>query len=332
MATRTATARSFDDVRLLLRAAMLYYVEDLTQAEVARRLGVSRPTAGRLVARARDRGIVRIEVVLPEGVETPVFAEFEGDLEAAYGLREAIVVPNAPDNEDATLSRLGVAAADLLTRRLNAGDRLGLAWGATMAAMTDALPSGAAECAEVVQLDGSTSSLTYRTRGEYIINHCADQLGATPYPLSAPLFADPATVRSLHKDSLISQTIDRGRACDIVMFSVGDLTTASTLLRGSFIDPDVHAALVAAGAVGDACGRYFDIDGKATKTDLAKSTVAVELEQLRECPCTIVVAGGARKQHAILGALRGGLADVLVTDDVVAAWLLDRNATEEGAP
>ena len=332
MATRTATAKGSDDLRLLLRAAMLYYVEDLTQAEVASRLGVSRPTAGRLIARARDRGVVRIDVGLPDGVETPVFAELEGDLEVAYGLREVIVVPNAPDNEDATLSRLGAAAAQLLTRRLDASDRLGLAWGATMAAMTDALPQGAAACSEVVQLDGSTSSLTYRTRGEYIINHCADQLGATPYPLSAPLFADPATVRSLRKDSLISQTIDRGRECDIAMFSVGDLTTASTLLRGSFIDPDVHAALVDAGAVGDACGRYFDIDGRSTKTDLAKSTVAVELDQLRQCPCTILVAGGTRKQHAILGALRGGLADVLVTDDAVASWLLDHNATEEGAP
>ena len=313
---------------------MLYYVQDLTQAEVASRLGVSRPTAGRLIARARDRGIVRIDVGLPDDAEAPVFAELEGVLESTYGLHEVVVVPAAPDNEDAILARLGAAAADLLTRRLGRDDRLGLAWGATMAAMTDALPQGAAQCAEVVQLDGSTSSVAYRTRGEYIINHSADQLGATPYPLSAPLFADPATVRSLRKDSLISQTIDRGRACDIAMFSVGDLTTASTLLYGSFIDPDVHASLVAAGAVGDACGRYFGIDGADIETPLAKHTVAVELDQIRACPCTVVVAGGERKHRAILGTLRGGLADVLVTDDAVARWLLDQtdNATQEGAP
>ena len=311
---------------------MLYYVEDLTQAEVASRLGVSRPTAGRLIARARDRGVVRIDVGLPGDAEAPVYAALESELESAFDLREVVVVPNAPDNEGATLTRLGTAAADLLARRLSSSDRLGLAWGATMAAMTDALPSGVASCAEVVQLDGSTSSVTYRTRGEYIINHCADQLGATPYPLSAPLFADAATVRSLHKDSLISQTIDRGRACDIAMFSVGDLTTASTLLHGSFIDPDAHAELVAAGAVGDACGRYFDVDGADVDTALAKRTVSVDLDEIRACPCTIVVAGEERKRHAVLGALRGGLADVLVTDDAVATWLLDQTATEEGAP
>ncbi|HEX2214392.1 MAG TPA: sigma factor-like helix-turn-helix DNA-binding protein, partial [Mycobacterium sp.] len=42
-----------EDVRLALRAATLYYLDGLTQAEIAARLGVSRPTAGRLIARAK---------------------------------------------------------------------------------------------------------------------------------------------------------------------------------------------------------------------------------------------------------------------------------------
>lgn len=326
-------ARGLDDVRLLLRAAMHYYVDDLTQAEVATRLGVSRPTVGRLIARARANGIVTIDVGIPEDVDAAVFADVEAGLEAGYGLREAVVVPDAGGSDQATLTRLGRAAAPLLIRRLKPGDRLGLAWGATMAAVADALPAKAARCSEVVQLDGSTSSVDYRSRGEYIINHCADLLDATPYPLSAPLFADPATIRSLRRDSVVSQTITRGRECDVAVFSVGDLTTASTLLSGSFIDPDVHAELVGAGAVGDACGRYFDIDGADVVTPLSARTLAVELDQVRACPLTVVVAGGARKHEAILGALRGGLADVLVTDDEVASWLLQQidQPTKAGA-
>src|SRR5213080_2831128 len=54
-----------EDLRLALRAATLYYLDGLTQAEIASRLGVSRPTAGRLVARAKAKGLVRIEVVVP---------------------------------------------------------------------------------------------------------------------------------------------------------------------------------------------------------------------------------------------------------------------------
>src|SRR5437879_12239114 len=54
-----------EDLRLALRAATLYYLDGLTQAEIASRLGVSRPTAGRLVARAKARGVVRVDVVVP---------------------------------------------------------------------------------------------------------------------------------------------------------------------------------------------------------------------------------------------------------------------------
>lgn len=328
-ATRT---RGPDDVRLLLRAAMHYYVDDLTQAEVASRLGVSRATAGRLIARARANGIVRIDVGLPDG-DDGVFGDLETRLERAYGLQEAVVVPDASGNDTTTLNRLGGAAAHLLGRRIKRTDRLGLAWGATMAAMADAMPAGIGSCAEVVQLDGFTGSIDYHTRGEYIINHCADLLGATPFPLSAPLFADPATVESLRKDSGTSQTISRWAQCEAAMFSVGDLSEESTLLRGTYVDADVHNALLAAGAVGDACGRYFCLDGSDADTALAERTLSVGLDQLRACPLSIVVAGGERKHEAILGALRGSLADVLVTDDAAATWLLDQaeQPTKAGA-
>jgi DNA-binding transcriptional regulator LsrR (DeoR family) len=53
---------------LLYAAAKLYYNEDATQADVATQLGTSRATVSRLLAEAKRRGIVRIEVVRPAEV------------------------------------------------------------------------------------------------------------------------------------------------------------------------------------------------------------------------------------------------------------------------
>ena len=84
-----------EDLRLALRAATLYYLDGLTQAEIAARLGVSRPTAGRLVARAKSRGLVRIEVVVPPNMRDDLHADEERELELRFGLTEAVVAGTA---------------------------------------------------------------------------------------------------------------------------------------------------------------------------------------------------------------------------------------------
>jgi deoxyribonucleoside regulator len=79
-----------EDLRLALRAATLYYLDGLTQAEIATRLGVSRPTAGRLVARAKAKGLVRIEVVVPPDMSDDLHADEERELERRFSLTERV--------------------------------------------------------------------------------------------------------------------------------------------------------------------------------------------------------------------------------------------------
>src|SRR5215218_929033 len=81
---------------LEIRCAWLYYVEGLTQDAIARALRLSRAKVLRLLASARDAGIVRIRVDAPAAR----LAALEGALVARYGLRAAIVVEAADDRVD----------------------------------------------------------------------------------------------------------------------------------------------------------------------------------------------------------------------------------------
>lgn len=317
-----------EELRLALRAASLYYLDGLTQAEVAQRLGVSRPTAGRLVARARAQGLVRIEVSVPDALRDDLHADLERALEERFGLAEAAVVgvrvdDTGPVEHAASFAALGRAAAALVTRRIRPTDTLGFTWGPETVAVAQALPAGVATCSTIVQLDGSITTSAYQTGTEYVLGRCAEQLRAQPLRLPTPLYADASTVSSMKADSLISQTLDAGRRADMMIFGVGSVSTSTTLFEGSFLDTAMLDDLDARGAVGEIGGRFFHADGSSVSGDLVDRTMCVPLDDIRSCPTTVLVTGGRSKHRAALGALRGGLATMLVCDVACAQYLLD---------
>jgi deoxyribonucleoside regulator len=326
LSTTRDRAATPEDLRLALRAATLYYLDGLTQAEIASRLGVSRPTAGRLVARAKARGLVRIDVVVPPDMRDDLHADEERELEQRYGLIEAVVAGHGIDvgapGRPAAYASVGRAAAALLMRRLSPSDVLGFTWGPEQVAVADALSPGVASCRTVVQLDGAMSTAAYQTGTEFILGRCADVLRAGTIRLPAPLYADPSTVVSMRSDSLISRTLEAGRRADVMLFGVGAVSTSTTLFEGSFLDTRTLDELISLGAVGEIGGRFFDADGVPVDTELQQRAVSVSLEDIRTCEKTILISSGATKHRATLGALRGKLARLLVCDIDCARWLL----------
>src|SRR5512136_2473620 len=81
----------YSDEQLRL-AARLYYVDGMGQAEVARFVKVSQPKVSRLLALARERGIVRISVAEYE----PRHQALERDLCKRFKLVAAAVIRTVP--------------------------------------------------------------------------------------------------------------------------------------------------------------------------------------------------------------------------------------------
>lgn len=326
VASTGANGTAPEDLRLALRAATLYYLDGLTQAEIAGRLGVSRPTAGRLIARAKAKGLVRIEVVVPPVLQDDLHDAEERELESKFGLTEAVVTGHGTDvgapGRPAVYASIGRAAAALLMRRLSPTDVLGFTWGPEQVAVATALVPGVASCKAIVQLDGAMSTAAYQTGMELILTRGADTLRADAIRLPAPLYADASTVASMRSDSLISRTLEAGRNADAMLFGVGAASTATTLFEGSFLDARMLDELIGLGAVGEIGGRFFDANGVPVITDLAQRAVSVPLEDVRNCTKTLLISSGQAKHRATLGALRGKLARLLVCDIDCARWLL----------
>jgi DNA-binding transcriptional regulator LsrR (DeoR family) len=129
---------------------------------------------------------------------------------------------------------------------------------------------------------------------------------------------------------MIQETLAIARRADVALVGIGSLhPEESSLLRAGYLDEGALAQLRTQGAIGDICARHYDALGSVLDIELNRRIVGIELNDLRNIDRVIAVAGGASKAEAILGALRGGYVNVLVTDDAAAQKVIELQLKSE---
>ena len=323
--------------RLLYRVAQAYYDEDLTQQQIARRFGLSRPKVSRLLQRARASGVVKIVLVPPSSD----MSSLERGLEARYGLDEAVVVAVTDPRDAAGVAReLGPAAAECLARSVRGNEVVGITWGSTLLAMVDALPARSWPDVTIVQIMGGLGPVDAREHSADLTRRVARRFGARLELLPAPgLVSSVAAAEALRADPQIAATLRLAARADIAIVGLGVPSPDSVVMRhGTIISPAEAEAAREAGAVGDIALRFIDADGRPVRLPLnepfaepfGERIIGLTLDEIRAIPRTIGVAGGEAKYAVVRAALRAHLIDVLVTDHVTAQRLLDA-AEDNGA-
>ena len=302
---------------LRVRAAWLYYVEDMTQEQIARFMDISRAKVIRLLASARDNGIVRIRI---EDRASEQIA-LERQLVAAFGLADAVVVPAPADEADIT-TVVGHAAGTYLTDQLKDGMSIGVGWGATLHMSLKALGGQPCQRLSVVSLLGGMTH-SRAVNPSAVARRIADAFGADCYQLTAPVMVADESVRAaLWSEPGLRELLERARRVDLALVSVGDVSEEATLFRQGLLPRPALASLQAAGAVGDVLCHFIDANGKVVDHPVNRRVVAVGLDDLRRVPRIVVAAGGRRKVAAIRAALKGTGAGVLITEEGAARGLL----------
>lgn len=319
-------------VRLLTKVARMYHERGIRQADIASALNISQAKVSRLLKRAATLGIVRTTVTVAPGVHS----HLEEALEAKFGLLEAVAVDiDSDDDERAILAAIGAAAGSYLEATLSGGDRIGISsWSQTLLAMVDRMrpfPIGGAT--EVVQLLGGIGTPDVQNQAQRLATECARMLGAEPVYVPAPgVVADRAIRDSLLNDGALAEVTRRWKELTMAIVGIGSIEPSELLSEsGNAFSPADRARLLEAGAVGDICHHVFTIDGTSVTGDLASRTISIPVDDYLAVPRRIGIAGGHRKQEPILGALRGGWVNVLITDIDTARALLGDDAPEEGS-
>lgn len=310
-----------DNLDLMVQVAEKYYVEQLTQAQIAEMYDISRSTISRLLSRARDEGIVRIQIVRPQTRHLSL----EQRLCTQFGLTEAIVIAAQqwPSQSSEIRHLVGVEAAQFVDPLIKPNMLVGVGRGRTLAELAYGLSKIATpRNITLVQLLGDIDIKHSLARGAEITRLLCEGYVGAGYFLNAPaLVQDQQLARLLMQSSNIQQVSALYDRLDLAIVGIGALHNSPLVLAGLLGEPEIQR-LADAGAVGDICGHFYTADGLLVDDAYPGVSIGISWQQLHACPQTIVIASGAEKVAPILGLLRIHMIDVLVTDERTAEQVL----------
>ncbi|MFB8386113.1 sugar-binding transcriptional regulator [Microbacterium sp. NPDC055910] len=304
-----------------LTAAHLYYVQHRTMEAIATELATSRSTVSRLLSHARATGIVDIRIRSPFAAPRLL----EEHLAERYGI-VAHVVPVPDDASDVErLERVAVAGAHLVGELVQPDMTIGVAWGATTAAMSRRLVRKGVHGTTFVQLNGSgnthTTGLLYASE---ILSRFAAAYGGNAQQFPVPAFFDEAaTKRAMWRERSTRRILAIQAAMDLIVFSTGsaDSRVPSHVYSGGYLEPDDLTELETERVAGDVATVFFRADGSSDRIALNDRATGPPLDVLRRIKRRLCVASGESKLASIRGALAAHLVTDLVIDEATARAL-----------
>lgn len=299
-------------------AAWLYFVDELTQSEVAKAIGVSRVTVIKLLNEAKDQGLasVRINPRLLAGVSA------SRRLSELWGLNSTVVIPDNPDRP--LVERLGQAGAMVLQDSLEPGDTVGIAWGRTvLAAAHNLTQDKPIKDLTLVQLSASPNGLSADFSPELCVSLSANKLGARSVSLMAPaIVSSPELKAMLLDEPSIRNQLDVIRSANKALFGIGQLNADATLRESELHTGAIIDEMIGQGAVGAILGRFLGADGAEMAGPTNDRMIGLSLEEFKMIPKRICLAGGPVKFETIRAALLGGYVTDLVIDLSTAELLI----------
>jgi DNA-binding transcriptional regulator LsrR (DeoR family) len=300
----------------------MYHGEGRRQIEVAEHLNLSQATVSRMLKRAEQEKIIRTTVVPPPGT----FPELEAAVRERFDVAEVIVVDCSEDRDASIRARIGEGAAHFLEVTLKQDEIIGVSsWSETILRMVDNIhPLKGVKAKYVVQTLGGMGNPSVQAHATQLTTRFAHLTGAEPRLLPIQGVATSREAKLLMmSDPFVRDTIDLFGSITLAIIGIGAVEPSELLAgSGNIFSHRELTALTDAGAVGDMSLRFFNLKGQPVKTPLDERVIGMPLEDLLKIPRVIALAGGASKTLAVMGALRSGAIDVLVTDKFTAARLV----------
>ena len=316
---------SQDRHKLMADIAEWYYNDGLSQQEIAEKVKLSRPSISRLLLEARELNIIDIRVNHP----IPTASSLEAELvENFHHLKSAKVLERRIATDDDTMHQLGRLGASVLENVLEDNMILGISWGTTVHSVVEELRPKRLTNVKVVQLVGGVGAPYRSIDGPEQVRRAGEIFGAQHYYLNAPMIVDtPEIAAALRDDHSIKEVLELAKQSDIALLGIGPIIPEiSTQFHSGYLSFQNMRDLEKMGVSSAICVCFMDIEGNRIHAPWCENcAISIRWEDILRIPIKIGIASGKRKAPAILGAVRSGAIDILVTDDATAEEIVNLN-------
>jgi deoxyribonucleoside regulator len=307
-----------EDKKFISKVARLYYIGGQTQQEIANNLNISRTKVSRCLDKAREKKIVEIKINSPR----EDYSDLEYEIEKKYRLKECIIVPTYDRRED-ILKDIAYALGSMFKRIIEDGDYVGIGWGTSLKAITDYLDPGIKIDIKVVPLIGGIGKVGTGIHTNSVARNLANKFGGVSYMINSPAVLDSSAGKEImQNDSNTREIIEMSGWVRTAMVGMSDIGPHSTLIKNGNFKVKEFDYLKSLGVVGDVNLIFIDENGKYIKNEINERIITTPIEILKKIENVIGIGFGDRKLKIILGSLRGGLINILLTDENTAKSII----------
>jgi deoxyribonucleoside regulator len=298
----------------LVEIARAYYFDNHTQAEIAGSFGISRSQVSRYLREAREMGIVQIRINSPETIPSNLGSQLQ---DRYPHLEHVTIAPFFGNTPEAMRTMIGRYAASLMGELVKQDQIITLGCGRTLLATVQALPKNAVDGIAVVQAMGNLGHEAHEIDYNEITREAASSLGTRPTYVSAPAILGSGSGSAkdfLNNNPIVDQALNLAKSANLVLVGLGSMESDLVYTRFGLIQGEELKDL-SGRAVGDICGRFFNIQGIPQDSNFNDRIIGIDLADLQNARFTVGIAGGWDKVAPLLGAVRGQFINALVTDE-----------------
>lgn len=307
--------------RNLIKVATLYYKEGLTQAEIAKKLDVSRSLISKWLIAARNKGYIEFFI----NSEEVYSIDLENQLENKFGLKTATVIDTNNLSNSESEKVLSQTAALVLKEKIKTVKNIGITWGKSIKNVVNQFPYENFPDKVFVPLIGGMGTNHFDIHSNQLCYEFARKTRSSSHYLYTPaLVSNPLIRHELETNESIKSVLEEAKNVDLAIVSISSLFHVNTMEETGYITRKEINELKELGVVGDVNSHFYDKQGIEVDHAVNNNVVGVNIEDLKKIPRVFVIAHHFDKWEGIFYGLINQIGTDLIITDKIAHQLLSK--------